>query len=568
MPTRLRRISRRLRRSALLNYATATAIVLALLALTAFVAIGSYRDVETATRTQVVNLSRVLAEQTYGLFKSVDLTLRNIAADRPETVRPFDPEFQASLRQQAANLAFVRAFYVIDAKGNLVQDSDQPRAVKLGDWDYFQAFTSDPYLQLLVGAPFVSRTEHLWSIPVMRRLTGSDGRFAGVVGASVEPRYLNAFYNDLALGRGAAIALFDTRDGDLLAARNPATGQVDFTPRRFAGFVGLQQTAGVFTARDIDGRTRIIAYRKIPEFPLGVAVGASIESVHARWRRTAWPLFLAAASLSALVFGLTFATNRREQERAEAEERALRTQKLETIGQMTGGVAHDFNNVLASMAAGLEMIQRRGSSPPVLEGMEQAITRGQNLVKQLLAFARRQQLETARHDINDLVASMDQVLRHAAGATVRLDLRLAPGLPLCWTDRTQFDAALVNLVVNARHAMPDGGEILIATGLEQLHKNNAAGLPPGPYVAVSVRDTGVGMDEATLNRIFEPFFSTKGEGGTGLGLAQIYGFMRQIGGGVTVESAPGKGSTFKLLFRAVDDAAQALRPPDRPAASA
>lgn len=552
MPARLRRLSRRLRRSAWLNYAAAAAIVLALLALTAFVAVGSYRDAQAATRTQVTNLSRVLAEQTYGLFKSVDLTLRNIAADRPETVRPFDPELQASLRQQAANLAFVRAFYVVDAKGNLVQDSDQPRAVRLADWDYFQAFTADPYLEFFVGAPFVSPTEHVWSIPVMRRLTGADGEFAGVVGASVEPRYLNSFYNDLALGRGAAIALFDTRDGDLIAARNPATNQVDFTPRRFPGFAGLQQTAGVFTARDIDGRTRIIAYRKIPEFPLGVAVGASVESVHARWRRTAWPLFLAAASLSALIFGLTYATNRREQERAEAEQRALRTQKLETIGQMTGGVAHDFNNVLAAAAAGLHMIRRNGPSEPVLEGMEQAISRGENLVRQLLTFARRQKLETARHDLSALVSALDQVLAHAAGPNVRVKLQLERGLPLCWSDQTQFDAALINLVVNARHAMPDGGDILISTTAEQLHKNNAAGLPPGPYVVLDVRDTGTGMDEATANRIFEPFFTTKGEGGTGLGLAQIYGFMRQIGGAVTVESEPGKGSTFSLLFRAAD----------------
>jgi signal transduction histidine kinase len=553
MPARLRRISRRLRRSALLNYAAASAVVCALLLLTAFVAVGSYRDAQAATRTQVSNLSRVLAEQTYGLFKSVDLTLRNIEADRPETIPRFDPEFQASLRAQAYDLAFVRAFYVIDAKGTLVQDSDQPRAIKLGDWNYFQAFTSDPYLELFVGAPFLSHTEHVWSIPVMRRLTGSDGAFAGVVGASVEPRYLNSFYNDLTLGRGAAIALFDTRDGDLLAARNPATNQVDFTPRRFPAFAGLQQASGVFTARDVDGRKRIIAYRKIPEFSLGVAVGASVESVHARWRRTAWPLFLAAASLSALVFGLTFVTNRREQERAEAEERTLRAQKLETIGQMTGGVAHDFNNVLAAAAAGLQMIRRKGASPPVLEGMEQAISRGQNLVKQLLAFARRQDLETARHDISSLVAAMDQVLTHAAGLGNRLHLRLKHGLPLCWTDQTQFDAALVNLVVNARHAMPDGGDIFITTAAERLPRDNVAGLPAGLYVVLYVEDTGTGMDEATLNRIFEPFFTTKGEGGTGLGLAQIYGFMRQTGGGVTVESEPGIGTTFRLLFRAVED---------------
>jgi signal transduction histidine kinase len=553
MPTRLRRISRRLRRSALLNYAAATVVVCALLLLTAFVAVGSYRDAQATARTQVANLSRVLAEQTYGLFKSVDLTLRNIAAERPETLRRFDPEFQAQLRRQVDDLAFVRALYVIDAAGDLVQDSDQSKSLELGEWEYFRAFKSDPGLEMLVGPPFMSRTAHVWSIPVLRRLTGPQGQFAGVVAASVEPRYLNSFYSDLALGRGAAIALFDTRDGDLLAARNPATGQVDFTPRRFPDFAGLQEPAGLLTARDVDGRRRIIAYRTIPEFSLGVAVGASVDTMRARWRRTVWPLLLAAASLSALVFGLTFVTNRREQERAEAEERTLRAQKLETIGQMTGGVAHDFNNVLAAAAAGLQMIRRKGASPPVLEGMEQAISRGQNLVKQLLAFARRQDLETARHDISSLVAAMDQVLTHAAGLGNRLHLRLKHGLPLCWTDQTQFDAALVNLVVNARHAMPDGGDIFITTAAERLPRDNVAGLPAGLYVVLYVEDTGTGMDEATLNRIFEPFFTTKGEGGTGLRLAQIYGFMRQTGGGVTVESEPGTGTTFKLLFRAVED---------------
>ena len=566
MPTRLRRISRRLRRSALLNYAAATVVVCALLLLTAFVAVGSYRDAQATTRTQVTTLARVLAEQTYGLFKSVDLTLRNIEAERPMALRRFDPAFQAQLVRQVDDLAFVRALYVIDANGELAHDSDQSQSLELGEWEYFRAFKADPSLQLLVGSPFVSRTAHVWSIPVLRRLTGPQGEFAGVVGASVEPRYLNDFYNDLALGSGAAIALFDTRDGDMLAARNPTTDQVDFRPQRFPAFADLKGTAGLVTARDVDGRMRIIAYRAIPQFSLGVAVGASVDSVHARWRSTAWPLFLAAASLSALVFGLTFVTNRREQERAETEKRALHAQKMETIGQMTGGVAHDFNNILAAVASGLRMIRRKGASPPVLEGMEQAMSRGQNLVKQLLAFARRQDLETGKHDINSLVAAMDQVLTHAAGPGNRLHLRLKDGLPPCWTDQTQFDAALVNLVVNARHAMPEGGDIFITTGAERLSKDNGAGLPPGLYVVLEVEDTGTGMDEATLNRIFEPFFTTKGEGGTGLGLAQIYGFMRQTGGGVTVESEPGEGTTFRLLFRAVEDgpgAAAETAPPAR-----
>ncbi|EMD82902.1 hybrid sensor histidine kinase/response regulator [Pacificimonas flava] len=531
-----------------LNYAAALLVIALLLVLTAITAFLNYRETLGNTRQELGSLSRLLDEQTSNFFGSVDLVLDSLAEAQPQALPRYDPDFSATLRTRANGIPYVRALFMIDARGELVQDSD-PHAsvpVDLSDRSYFRAFLDDPDLTFLIGEPIVSRTQKVRSIPVLRKLTAADGAFAGLIGASVEPRYLNAFYNELELDDAAAVALFST-DGMVLASRAPGDDRIVYSPRRFSIPEHLPE-AGMVHSDALDGRDRIISYHLLPELGLGVAVGDGMDSVRRQWWQATWPMLLAVGALVILIAWLTYVLDRRQKERVQQVQRAITTQKLEALGQMTGGIAHDFNNVLAAAAASLRLIQSRGPTPEIMTATEQALARGENLVRQLMSFARRRDLAVARHDANALIANLDQVLKHAAGPDVRLKIELAERLPLCWTDQTQFDAALVNLVVNARHAMPDGGTIRITTALAQ-RTTDAGELPPGAYVAVIVTDTGVGMTPATLEKIFEPFFTTKGETGTGLGLAQIYGFMRQVGGAVLVESAPGQGSTFRLLFR-------------------
>ncbi|MDO8801542.1 PAS domain-containing sensor histidine kinase [Phenylobacterium sp.] len=240
-------------------------------------------------------------------------------------------------------------------------------------------------------------------------------------------------------------------------------------------------------------------------------------------------------------------------ERDEAEAALRHAQKLEAVGQLTGGVAHDFNNLLTVIIGALDLIQRHPADAERRERMIEAALgaarRGERLTGQLLAFSRRQALTPEAIVIDELLADAEPLLRRAVGEAV--SLTVAPAAPgaVAMIDTTQFEAAVMNLVVNARDAVASGGSIRLETGVCELAEGEVAEIPAGPYVRVVVHDTGVGMDEATVARVFDPFFTTKEIGkGTGLGLSQVYGFARQSGGGVSIDSAPGKGASVRLYL--------------------
>ncbi|NML62103.1 PAS domain S-box protein [Massilia sp. RP-1-19] len=227
----------------------------------------------------------------------------------------------------------------------------------------------------------------------------------------------------------------------------------------------------------------------------------------------------------------------------------FQSQKMEAIGQLTGGIAHDFNNLLSVVASGLEIIKTRsaGIDSRVLDSMNRAIERGASLTQQLLAFARQQPLAPAIHNINKLVEGFESVLRRAVDSSIDFHVALAGGLPNACIDEARFETAILNLVVNARDAMPDGGRLLLETRTVMLDGHGT--LAPGKYIEVSVADTGMGMSPDVTARVFEPFFTTKPVGkGTGLGLAQVHGFIVQSGGDIAVESTPGKGTTLRILL--------------------
>lgn len=239
----------------------------------------------------------------------------------------------------------------------------------------------------------------------------------------------------------------------------------------------------------------------------------------------------------------------------QARAALFQAQKMESIGQLTGGVAHDFNNLLAVVSNGVDILR---TAPPaearsrVLDSMRRAVDRGAALTQQLLSFARQQPLAPTVQQLNQLVAGFEGVLQRAAGPLVRFELDLDARLHQASIDEARFEAALLNLVVNARDAMPDGGTIEVTTRNVTLDANQAATLPAGEYVRVSVSDTGSGMSDEVRERAFEPFFTTKETGkGTGLGLSQVYGFIVQSGGGVTIDTEAGRGTTINLFLPAL-----------------
>jgi signal transduction histidine kinase/CheY-like chemotaxis protein len=248
-------------------------------------------------------------------------------------------------------------------------------------------------------------------------------------------------------------------------------------------------------------------------------------------------------------------------ERERAQEQLRHLQKLESIGQLTGGVAHDFNNLLTAVLGNLELLRKRVPANPstdrLIEGAMQGAQRGAALTQRLLAFARRQSLEPRPVDMADLVRGMDDLLRRSTGHTVKMELDLPPGLPAAQADANQIELALLNLAVNARDAMPEGGTLTIA--IDVATTGEAQDLADGRYVRLIVSDTGAGMDGDTLQRAIEPFFSTKEVGkGTGLGLSMIHGLALQLKGALRLFSEPGHGTRAELWLPIADGPAVAV----------
>ncbi len=244
------------------------------------------------------------------------------------------------------------------------------------------------------------------------------------------------------------------------------------------------------------------------------------------------------------------------EERSKAEERLRQAQKMEAVGQLTGGIAHDFNNMLAVIISGLSLMQRRLAKgdtdvgrfvDAALDGAQRAAT----LTQRLLAFSRQQPLSPKPIEVNRLVTGMSDLLMRTLGETIRVETVIGAGLWRTKVDPAQLESAILNLAVNARDAMPDGGTLTVETTnayVDELYARDS-GLTVGQYVLIAVTDTGLGMDEHTMNRAFDPFFTTKPVGkGTGLGLSQVYGFVRQSGGHVRIYSELGVGTTIKIYL--------------------
>ncbi len=254
-------------------------------------------------------------------------------------------------------------------------------------------------------------------------------------------------------------------------------------------------------------------------------------------------------------------TEKHEAEAAlnRAQEALFQSQKLEAIGKLTGGVAHDFNNLLMAIMSGLSLAKRRLPDDPklkmLIDNAEEAAKRGAGLIQRMLAFARRQELKLETTDVQALVGGMKGLFDRTLGPTVKLETDIPAGIPLIRTDINQLESALLNLVVNARDAMPAGGHIRIGARAETISETASirAGITAGAFIVISVKDSGEGMDEATLSRAMEPFFTTKGIGkGTGLGLSMVHGMAEQLGGRFVLKSKLGSGTTAEIWLPVTD----------------
>ncbi len=258
-----------------------------------------------------------------------------------------------------------------------------------------------------------------------------------------------------------------------------------------------------------------------------------------------------------------------EKGRRESEGQLRQAQKMEAVGRLAGGVAHDFNNVLSVILTYSELIfNELGSGNPMREDVDEirkAAKRAADITRQLLMFSRQQVLEPRILDLNEVLVGMDRMLRRLLGEDVDLVLQITPSLGRVRVDRGSIEQVIMNLVMNARDAMPTGGKLTMQTtdvDLDESYAEAHLGVNPGPYIMLAVTDTGIGMDKATQARIFEPFFTTKPKDkGTGLGLSTAFGIVQQSGGSIWVYSEEGSGTTFQIHLPRVDGTLESFRPP-------
>jgi signal transduction histidine kinase len=533
-------------------------IVVPAFALTALLEWRDYVRHLDAADVAATRLAHLLEEQTSRTFQAVDLTLIGVvdALRLAPALPDHDPPFEDALRRRRDALPQVRALWVVGPDGFARQNSEHPSTPRLhlADRDYFTVHARDPQAGLYIGPPLVSRSRGISFVSMSRRIETPDGRFGGVAVAAVEPRYFESFYDALDLGDRDNITLLH-RDGTLIA-RSPHDPA--FVGRSFASDELFRDRlpgrhAETFAAvSPVDGVTRVVSYRVVPGTPLVVLVGLDKAFLVAEAREHALRAFTATGLVSLLVCALVVLLARRARERAEARERLIEAQKLEALGRIAGGIAHDFGNILGTIRNGVEVALRGAADEQVRRSLEvavRAVARGTGLASQLLAFARRQELRVEAANASRLVTEIEQLLRQAASPAAQLSLELAPDVWPCRVDDSQFGVALLNLVVNARDAVAARpGRIRIATANVHLDEGRAtSGLAAGDYVRVTVGDEGTGMTPEVARRAAEPFFTTKREG-TGLGLSQVYGFVKQVGGGLAIESAPGRGTAVHLYF--------------------
>lgn len=318
--------------------------------------------------------------------------------------------------------------------------------------------------------------------------------------------------------------------------------------------------------RHKDGSWRVLSWKSVAEGDLMYAVARDVTE---RGRLES-ALYEANAELEKRVAARTEALQSEVAERGRTEQQLRQAQKMEAIGNLTGGMAHDFNNLLGVIIGNLDLLNRRQNSDPRLQELTrdalEAALRGADLTKRLLAFARRQPLQPQRLDVNELVDRMIKLVRRTLGENIDVAFEAGEKVWPVVADPAQLEASLVNLINNARDAMPKGGTLTIATSNRFLDEDYAslnAGVTPGDYAVIEVSDTGTGMPPEIVSQIFEPFFTTKErDKGTGLGLSMVFGFMKQSGGHINVYSELGLGTTFRLFLPRAVPGADAVEAPN------
>jgi signal transduction histidine kinase len=509
------------------------------------------------------------AIETYALILAwIDDRIRGLDWDRIE----HDGDLHRFL-SNLETLPQIGAVLVIDPQGRM-RASGSPFPAATADVSNRDAFVAqrDRDAGIFIGREHIDQLTRLSDFDISRRRSTSGESFDGVIIISANPGYFANFFSTISRDENfSALLLRD--DGSILVRYPPLPSPRVFSPEApVMRAIAAEPDRGLFWGRGgIDGIERLFGYQRVGQYPLYVAFGIPRQGVLALWRANLIDYLLFAVPASLGLFCMTlFAVrqlqqqrvatwrwrltarrlNREMHRRTRAEAELHQAQKMEALGQLTGGVAHDFNNLLTVLQGCLEILSGRQSEPTLQARVEMALAtveRGERLTSQLLAFARRKPLTVTRLDLNDTLRQMAELMARTVGRKVTVETDLAPDQWPVDADATQLELAVINLAINSRDAMPEGGVLRVRTFKTTL-PDGVSG-DAADFVGLEISDTGTGMPPEILARAFEPFFTSKGPGkGTGLGLSLVYGFARQSGGSASIRSEVGRGTAVTLLL--------------------
>ncbi|MBN9551154.1 MAG: hypothetical protein J0H31_20390 [Alphaproteobacteria bacterium] len=397
-----------------------------------------------------------------------------------------------------------------------------------------------------IGHPLQSRSVGVWFIGLSRRIDKPGSGFGGVAVAAVEPLYFENFYRKMLVGDGT-IALF--LDDATLLARSPQNDKA--MGKSFAStdlFQSLRSNRQGFTwsASPIDGVRRLAGFRLLDGFPIVVLITLDEADLFRSWRSHATALSVGAAILLAVLAVLEWLSRRYRRQEEYARRRLEEASRLETVGRLTTWIAHDIGNFTRIVRSAVLLLRPMTGDKPeaarLLDDIELSLTSGRELVNQLLAYSGMKEIRPQSADIGTLVTNALPVLRRAVGPDIEIKFEHDGTNEVCLIDTVQFQAAIVNLVLNSRDAMPDGGVITI--GLRIVRS-----VTEDRWIQIDVHDNGQGMTQGVLAQAFDPFFTTKSpDKGSGLGLGQVLDFVDRSGGQVLASSAEGLGATVSLRF--------------------
>jgi two-component system, NtrC family, sensor kinase len=537
------------------------------LVLFGFAAWLNYRHEEEVADDRIERSLDILREHTLKVFQTVEgaiAEVNEIVRGMPDdAIRADQPRLHERMKRIVEVLPQLRAIFLIDRDGRplassqLVQVPADLRSRErsffnvhiAGDVGTYVSEVVEPRLAIF-GTPF---------FVLSRRRPSADGTFNGVIAVAVVPQYLEEFYALIGRSTGELYALIRA-DGKFLARYPQPPDRLRAVGPGLEAAVAEGRERAIRTGRSqIDGAERRVGYRKLEGFPVYAIAGIETSAIRGEWMSTmAGHLIFGVPATLFILFILAMALRRTrrlhaEAERREAAEAALRqAQRLEAIGHLTGGVAHDFNNLLMIVSGSAERLRRDLTSEKhtrLLDMIMNATSRGESLTRQLLAFSRRQMLTPAVIDLTQRLPELKDMLTRSLRDDIIAEVVVPGDSCAVKVDPSELELALLNLAVNARDAMPNGGTLTITVEPVLLTGRATEEGLSGDFVAIGVADTGSGIAPDILPHVFEPFFTTKEVGkGTGLGLSQVYGFAKQSGGTATVTTTVGRGTAITLYL--------------------